>query len=211
MRKVLLAALGSVAILGIAAPASAAITLCTAGTSCVADTTTVNLGAFTNSPTVTGTVGIGGPLVTFTSTQGNLSTNPGAATVFTASGALLTNLTFQILTGFTAAEFNLEQGSPSSFTISLTDSAGDVFNQVVNNLQGSNIFNIIAPAGTVYTSGTLVSTTGGAFQDFKQLRVVAAGAVPEPATWAMMLLGFGAMGASLRRSRRRSGKILQIA
>ena len=27
----------------------------------------------------------------------------------------------------------------------------------------------------------------------------ATGAVPEPATWAMMMLGFGAMGASLRR------------
>lgn len=35
--------------------------------------------------------------------------------------------------------------------------------------------------------------------------------VPEPATWAMMLFGFGAMGASLRRSRRRKGDILQIA
>lgn len=35
--------------------------------------------------------------------------------------------------------------------------------------------------------------------------------VPEPATWAMMLFGFGAMGASLRRSRRRRGQIAQIA
>lgn len=35
--------------------------------------------------------------------------------------------------------------------------------------------------------------------------------VPEPATWAMMLFGFGAMGASLRISRRRKGQIAQIA
>lgn len=27
------------------------------------------------------------------------------------------------------------------------------------------------------------------------------GAVPEPATWAMMLLGFGLIGATLRRGR----------
>jgi hypothetical protein len=33
-------------------------------------------------------------------------------------------------------------------------------------------------------------------------------AVPEPATWAMMLLGFGGMGALLRRSRRRTGSAL---
>jgi hypothetical protein len=35
--------------------------------------------------------------------------------------------------------------------------------------------------------------------------------VPEPATWAMMLLGFGAAGTALRRSRRRKGELLQVA
>ena len=35
-------------------------------------------------------------------------------------------------------------------------------------------------------------------------------AVPEPATWAMMLLGFGAMGVSMRR-KRRSAPISRIA
>lgn len=33
------------------------------------------------------------------------------------------------------------------------------------------------------------------------------GAVPEPATWAMMLLGFGAMGASLRRRAKVSARV----
>ena len=36
------------------------------------------------------------------------------------------------------------------------------------------------------------------------------GAVPEPGTWAMMLLGFGAMGVSMRR-RRETPALLQIA
>lgn len=192
-----------------AAPTQAAITLCTQGASCVGGTTNVNLDAFTNSPTVTGTVGIGGPLVTFTSVQGNLSTNPGAATVFTANGSLLTDLTFTILSGFTAAEFNLENGDPSSFIVSLTDSAGDTFNQTLTQLNGSNIFNILAPAGTTYTSATFTST-GGGFVDLKQLRVtLAAAAVPEPASWALMLVGFGGMGFVLRR--RRTPRLAQIA
>lgn len=35
--------------------------------------------------------------------------------------------------------------------------------------------------------------------------------VPEPGTWAMMLLGFGATGFALRRSRRKESDLLQIA
>lgn len=36
-------------------------------------------------------------------------------------------------------------------------------------------------------------------------------AVPEPATWAMLLLGFGAAGAAMRRSRRKAAMLAQIA
>lgn len=36
-------------------------------------------------------------------------------------------------------------------------------------------------------------------------------AVPEPATWAMMLLGFGAAGTAIRRNRRRNAHITQLA
>ena len=41
--------------------------------------------------------------------------------------------------------------------------------------------------------------------------VVTPGAVPEPSTWAMMLLGFGAVGAALRRSRKLGERVPQIA
>lgn len=40
---------------------------------------------------------------------------------------------------------------------------------------------------------------GLGFDDF---RFTSSSAVPEPATWAMMLLGFGAMGVAIRRRRR---------
>jgi hypothetical protein len=212
MRRAVIKALASaVVVLGVSAtPVQAAIVVCAQGASCVSNTTNVNLGAFTNSPTVTGNVGIGGPLVTFSSTNGDLSTNSGAATVFAANGSLLTNLTFTILTGFTAAEFNLENGSPTSFLVNLTDSGGDTFSQTLSSLNGSNIFNIVAPAGTSYTSATFTST-GGGFADFKQLRIAAASAVPEAGTWAMMLLGFGAIGMALRRSHRDKAALVRTA
>jgi hypothetical protein len=35
--------------------------------------------------------------------------------------------------------------------------------------------------------------------------------VPEPATWAMMLLGFGGIGMAMRRSRRRNRFLMQVA
>ena len=222
MRRVLKLALATAAI-GIAATATPAlattapqgISLCTSGASCVSGTTNVNLGTY-NAPgsmLVTGNVGIGGPEVDFTSSQGLLETNTGAATVFTASGASLTNLTFTILSGFSAAEFNLENGTSSSFTITLTDSnPADTISQTFNKLQGSNIFDIVAPTGTTYTTATFTSTDGG-FADFKQLRVVlgSPAAVPEAATWAMMLLGFGGIGMAMRRSKRRSSTLMQVA
>jgi hypothetical protein len=78
--------------------------------------------------------------------------------------------------------------------------------------QGSNIFNIVAPTGTAFTSATFTST-GGGFADFKQLRLTTASmtAVPEPGTWAMMLLGFGGLGVAMRRRRRDTSRLLQVA
>ncbi|URD60423.1 PEPxxWA-CTERM sorting domain-containing protein [Sphingomonas sp. KRR8] len=206
----------SAAALGIAAvatPAQAAITLCSNGAGCLSGTTNVNLNAYpdTGSASVTGTVGIGGPLVTFTSTDGLLDTNPGAATVFRAgfspnSGPLLTQLTFTVAGGFTAAEFNLENGSPRSFIVTLIDTF-DVATQItLTNANGSNIFNITGNSpGQVFTSASFSTTDGAGFNDLKQLRLVLApGAVPEPGTWALMLLGFGGMGMAMRRSRRQA-------
>ena len=61
----------------------------------------------------------------------------------------------------------------------------------------------------------VVNTGGGGIGDVRQIRLDAGSgmmsAVPEPATWAMMLIGFGAVGHSMRKSRRRTGAGLAIA
>jgi PEP-CTERM motif len=73
-----------------------------------------------------------------------------------------------------------------------------------NNVSAFYVFDF----GTAGSRG--ITFTPGA-QGFSNAVVYSTtGAVPEPATWAMMLLGFGGIGASLR-SRRRSGFMPQAA
>jgi hypothetical protein len=207
------------AAVGLAATPASAVTLqlCPGGASCVSGTTNVNLGTFNapGSAMVTGNVGIGGPEVDFTSTNGLLETNTGAATIFTASGDALSQLTFTLVTGaFTSAEFNLEQGDPKAFDIVLSVSGGGTKIISIANSAGSNVFDIIGDPGETFTSASFVSTGAGGFKDFKQLRLVLASdvrAVPEPGTWALMLLGFGGMGMALRRGRKRGNALMQVA
>ena len=56
---------------------------------------------------------------------------------------------------------------------------------------------------------SLTTSTGTRSVNFAASSVAA---VPEPGTWAMMLLGFGAIGGAMRRNRRRSSNLIaQIA
>ena len=64
------------------------------------------------------------------------------------------------------------------------------------------------PVGTGFKSGNLIFASTSASFPGAGANV---GAVPEPATWAMMLLGFGAVGSAMRRSRRKNSKLLQLA
>ncbi len=66
-------------------------------------------------------------------------------------------------------------------------------NQTAANTNGRFIFDFSAPV----TSATF-SSSSNAFE----IANVAGGAVPEPASWALMLVGFGSAGAALRGSRR---------
>jgi hypothetical protein len=61
-------------------------------------------------------------------------------------------------------------------------------------------------------SAVMVSSTSP-FKEYKQNSITLGSiAVPEPGTWALMLLGFGGMGLALRRGRRRSKQtLMQIA
>lgn len=133
------------------------------------------------------------------------------------------------LSGPTNPTFNLSVGD----TLTLTgDLLGDSDTLFVNltGFAGStpNAFSIVFGGGTASFSQAITFNTLGNFSGFVSFDFpssfpdyiapngsqsenqslafnvnVVSGAVPEPGTWAMMLLGFGFAGAALRSSRRK--------
>jgi hypothetical protein len=76
-------------------------------------------------------------------------------------------------------------------------------NFTVNTATTQNLTFFGVTSDTAFTSFTISGLTNqsGASTVFDNLRfgTAATAAVPEPATWAMMIMGFGMVGASLRR------------
>lgn len=148
----------------------------------------------TNTETLTTTASNG--QARFESTDGSLD----MARIFLTAGGT-----------FTSAEFNLFNALGSTSSVSI------IVNGVAQSFalgNGQNFFGIQATGGD-RISTIAFDTNGTGVADLRQLRVggvSTVAAVPEPGTWAMMLLGFGGIGVAMRRSRRRSpARIMQMA
>ncbi len=88
---------------------------------------------------------------------------------------------------------NTEAGNGSAGFALVVDSAQQTYlNTNVFSLNNGNI--------RVGTEATISGTAGGE-ESFTALSRATVPAVPEPATWAMMLIGFGAIGGAMRRKR----------
>lgn len=117
--------------------------------------------------------------------------------------------------GMTWIEFALTgENAGGTVDFYLTDGFGVVhsfLDQLMGN--GNTAFGFAATGGDVITNVFFsADTPPGSIDILKQIRIEPAVApVPEPGTWALMLLGFGAAGYSLRRNRRRKGEVLQFA
>ena len=118
----------------------------------------------------------------------------------TGSNIFLTNL----LTGQTAMYNPLFIGNDNTTTPS-----GDIQNSARLNFSFLSGLNFNPNIDNTYRID--LSAGGNTVTSFARIGAGAGvAAVPEPATWAMMLIGFGAMGVSLRR-RRRAQTMLQAA
>lgn len=187
---------------------AATIVYCGGASSCISDTDNVLLNPATNVTVGTGETNTSPPVpVQFTSFTDLLNVDASGQANISAVDGVLNSLTFTVLDGFSfeRAEFNLLNALADTLSVTVsTNGSSEVFN--LTSLNGANRFGITAAPGELLTSATFTSAIG--FEDFRQLRLGGLtatpppGAVPEPATWAMMLLGFGAIGFAMRRRRK---------
>jgi hypothetical protein len=215
-KKILVAASLGLATMA-ASPASAAFDVCAgSGQQCAPQTdTNVLLTGGTNLTQVRANFnGSNVQTGVFTSVadNGNLTADASGQAMINATTGLLNDLTFMTINGITfkTATFNIVgSGIVDIFGLNAT---GQVTTEQFTLGNGSNFFGVTATGTDVLTGIRFTSATG--VQDFRQLRLGGVStlttAVPEPGTWAMMLVGFGAMGVAMRR-RRRDAMLTQMA
>ena len=108
-------------------------------------------------------------------------------------------------------------GGTIEFTLTAFDAMGnaeaDAFFDYMLDPNGENFFAFEALNGETFTNLSY-NIVGGTADAIRQVRIASAEggvpAVPEPATWAMMLMGFGAAGYAMRR-RRQAAVLTQLA
>jgi hypothetical protein len=240
MRRVLITALATAAAaLAISTPASADVAPVAA--SSVQGTLVHGTNVEQTGTDVIGNLGTDGPnIVHFNGTTtdpggGNelrLQDGQGQADV---TGAEITfgpphNDTYDIISGniyltdhagMQDIEFALTSGAAGTIDFVITTLESDGVTSVLNPFtldigNGDTFFAFLASNGESITNVFYsVGNPPSSITLLKQVRIDLAGqfnsGVPEPGTWAMMLLGFGGIGFAMRRGRKQSGRLLQVA
>ena len=123
----------------------------------------------------------------------------GQSQITGAGDGLLTKLSYYMTNGelFDLTEFKISDATDTlDFTV--IDDEGQVFNFNDVTLDPSGFLGFRGEDGQLIRSVSFVVDNGGTFEEFRQLRLAP---IPEPATWAMMLTGFGLIGGAIRRRR----------
>ena len=153
---------------------------------------------FTGTSPVTATIGntpqVGGTVaapVSFSDSFLFTIGPPGGALIGTGSGSIITSTSLQ----FSATDLDLTSVIVNGVALTITRTAGGLIES--SGTSNVNIFSGQLNNITVTGVSRGLGSYGG-----NLTFVPTAAAVPEPGTWALMLLGFGAVGFSMRRRRR---------
>jgi hypothetical protein len=179
--------------LGVAlAIAAAALPATSATAAPIIIDTSVPAGGFSNDNVVCNVTGAVTPCA-FTDT-GSFVTPAGFNSVSLTISTAINGSNPATDVNFTSVLFN-------GVAFSLTPNGAAEFGSLLNQAIAAGATNTITVNGT--TGGN------GSFRGTLSFGNVAA--VPEPGTWAMMLLGFGAIGFSMRRRRSQASHLFQAA
>lgn len=125
----------------------------------------------------------------------------------------LDTLTFFLTDGgtFDTVEFDLHKAANATGSVTVTflgSFAGGSTSQTFDLGNGNNWFSAETTGGD-HISSVIFDTSGLGVDDLRQVRLGgilgadgSPGAVPEPASWALMLGGFGVVGGAMRHRRR---------
>jgi hypothetical protein len=174
---------------------------------------------FTGSTALQTTLGTGNSLLDITG--GSSGTGAGFAFVgdstVDGSGGL-NSIVINPFDPFTDMKFAVDLTGPGTLSIYYLLQGTTNFQLcstcVYTSASQANTNYLVSVTGGVFDALQVVSSNGATIDQLKQITYNRqTGAVPEPATWAMMLLGFGGIGFAMRRSRRRDGQMVlaQIA
>lgn len=153
-------------------------------------------------------------LVTFTGIEALATLAQGQARITGADGNI-SQLSFGLNPGFgfTEVEFNIFGGGNASTaslaTLTFTDQFGGTFAADYNLDNNSNWFSAASFDNQLITNVSIL--LNGSVPDIRQVRIGGiseidglnpGGVIPEPASWAMMMAGFGLVGGAMRRRQR---------
>ncbi len=159
--------------------------------------------------TVIGFTNVTNTRVTFIGTEPLATPSAGQARITGVDGNL-SQLSFALDPGlgFKEVEFNIfgTGATATQVLLSFTDQFGSIFSGTYTIGSGQNYFSARAFDNQFITSVNLA--LNGSARDVRQFRIggigdstidPGGGSVPEPASWAMMMAGFGLVGAAMRR------------
>ncbi len=164
-----------------------------------------------SSSTVTGLLN-GSEVVTL-STAGpapnTITTGGGGASTYSGpfDDFLISFVNAKSIVGFNLEFFNPPRSAPTQTTGVSIFVNGNLYGTFANPIAAPQKFTITASVDGVAGNDDVIDSVLLTFQpnvigSVKQIRATGAevsAAVPEPATWAMMILGFGGVGALMRR------------